>query len=106
MDACRNTANIKSVKATNNNGIRSISLPSSVRGTLIAYATVSGNTASNGKSLGNSPYAIALAKYLTSKESIVNILSEVNGELRRITGDEQQAEFVTRLDGLFILNNE
>lgn len=106
VDACRNTANIRSIKTTNNNGIRSVSLPNSVQGTLIAYATVSGNTANNGENLGNSPYALALAKYLNGKKSIADILSEVNSEVKSLTNGEQQTEFVSRLEGTLILNNE
>lgn len=77
-----------------------------MQGTLIAYATVSGNTANNGENLGNSPYALALAKYLNGKKSIADILSEVNSEVKSLTNGEQQTEFVSRLEGTLILNNE
>jgi len=92
MDACRDNPLIQKNMNSRARGLVSRGLappPSSTSGTFVAYATDSGNVASDGSGR-NSPFSLALAENLLNRESIDDIFARVTKRVLALTGGAQR----------------
>lgn len=113
LDACRdNPVLIKSL-AKGRGSFRSALAPSNINsvenqtsGIFIAYATDSGNIASDGDGQANSPFALALAKYLKEPISIDDMFSKVTREVRTKTNNAQKPFKYASLEDIFCLTGK
>lgn len=100
LDACRN-ARVPSSSKSITRGLASTTAPS---GTLIAYATAPGTTASDGTGR-NSLYTRALLKYLGIPcLKVEDVFKAVRSEVLKMTGQVQQPWENTSLTGAFYFN--
>jgi len=72
-------------------------------GVFIAYATDSGNTASDGAGKLNSPFTSALLKNIKQPVSIDDMFSMVTREVRLNTSNKQRPYKYASLDGIFCI---
>lgn len=101
LDACRNNPfgdrGLREVKA----GLASVIAPT---GTLVAYSTAPGKTATDGSGR-NSPYTAALAKYIKSPGMrIEDVFIRVNRDVAKSTGGEQSPWKSDNLTDVFCLH--
>ena len=68
---------------------------------VISYATEVGKTASDGK--GNSPYALALAEYLSKGYSIGDIFTKVRAKVSRETDGKQKPYYAPHFENILYL---
>ena len=102
LDACRSNDFAKTRGGDRGLGIPSARLNNDY---LISYATEVGKTASDGNS-NNSPYAKALAKYLTSNYSIGDILTKVRAYVSKNTNGKQQPYYDPHFSSILYLNKD
>lgn len=105
MDACRNNPLIQQRLASKGRGVlsRGLAPPKSVSGGIfIAYATASGDVATDGSNK-NSPFASALAKHLQNPESIDDMFSRVTSDVLAATNKQQRPFKYASLEGRFCL---
>jgi len=106
MDACRDNPLIQQTLAASTRGLlsRGLAPPSTKSGGLfVAYATASGNVATDGISETNSPFAKALANNISRPESIDDMFSRVTKEVLQITNNEQRPFKYASLEDKFCL---
>lgn len=95
LDACRdNPVMSRSLKGSRGGSTRGLAAPQQTEtfqsgGVFIAYATESGDVASDGKGL-NSPFTIALAEHISKPISIDDMFSLVTRDVRRLTNNAQR----------------
>jgi hypothetical protein len=113
LDACRdNPALIKNLskgRGAFQGGLapqKEDSLKEVSSGVFIAYATDSGNIALDGKGQQNSPFTIALSKYITEPISIDDMFSKVSKDVRDATGNTQRPYKYSSLNGIVCLTEE
>ena len=109
LDACRdNPALIKSLskgRGSYQGGLaaaKNSSLTDNSSGVFVAYATDSGNVALDGNEK-NSPFTVALAKYIKEPISIDDMFSKVTKEVRQKTDNAQKPYKYASLDGVVCL---
>lgn len=109
LDACRdNPALIKSLskgRGSYQGGLapaKNSSLTDNSSGIFVAYATDSGNVALDGNEK-NSPFTVALAKYIKEPISIDDMFSKVTKEVRQKTDNAQKPYKYASLDGVVCL---
>ena len=100
LDACR-TNDFKKIR-----GNKGLGLPQSILNNdyIISYATKVGKTAEDGTN--NSPYALALSKYLTSTYSISDMFTKVRKEVSSYTNGKQEPFYVSETNSIFYLNKQ
>lgn len=111
LDACRdNPALIKSLskgRGSYQGGLapaKNSSLTDNSSGIFVAYATDSGNVALDGNEK-NSPFTVALAKYIKEPISIDDMFSKVTKEVRQKTDNAQKPYKYASLDGVVCLTS-
>jgi len=111
LDACRdNPALIKSLskgRGSYQGGLapaKNSSLADNSSGIFVAYATDSGNVALDGNEK-NSPFTVALAKYIKEPISIDDMFSKVTKEVRQKTDNAQKPYKYASLDGVVCLTS-
>jgi hypothetical protein len=87
LDACRDNPLQRTGDRTVSKGLAPISV---AQGTLIAYATKDGQTASDGVGQKNSPFTKALLEHLSDPQDIAVILRKVREKVMTATGGKQQ----------------
>ncbi len=87
LDACRDNPLQRSNDRSVSKGLAPISV---AQGTLIAYATKDGQTASDGVGQKNSPFTKALLEHLSDPQDIAVILRKVREKVMTATGGKQQ----------------
>ena len=87
LDACRDNPLQRSSDRSVSKGLAPISV---AQGTLIAYATKDGQTASDGVGQKNSPFTKALLEHLSDPQDIAVILRKVREKVMTATGGKQQ----------------
>ena len=87
LDACRDNPLQRSNDRSVSKGLAPISV---AQGTLIAYATKDGQTASDGVGQKNSPFTKALLEHLSDQPDIAVILRKVREKVMTATGGKQQ----------------
>ncbi len=87
LDACRDNPLQRIGERTVSKGLAPISV---AQGTLIAYATKDGQTASDGVGQKNSPFTKALLEHLSDPQDIAVILRKVREKVMTATGGKQQ----------------
>lgn len=87
LDACRDNPLQRTGDRTVSKGLAPISV---AQGTLIAYATKDGQTASDGVGQKNSPFTKALLDHLSDPQDIAVILRKVREKVMTATGGKQQ----------------
>jgi len=87
LDACRDNPLQRSNDRSVSRGLAPISV---AQGTLIAYATKDGQTASDGVGQKNSPFTKALLEHLSDPQDIAVILRKVREKVMTATGGKQQ----------------
>jgi TonB family protein len=87
LDACRDNPLQRAGDRTVSKGLAPISV---AQGTLIAYATKDGQTASDGVGQKNSPFTKALLEHLSDPQDIAVILRKVREKVMTATGGKQQ----------------
>ena len=105
MDACRNNPLIQQTLASKGRGLLSRGLaPPNITsgGIFIAYATASGDVATDGSSQ-NSPFAESLARHLENPESIDDMFSRVTKDVLKSTNKQQRPFKYASLEGRFCL---
>ncbi len=97
LDACRSNDFAKS------RGDKGLGQPSSklANDFIISYATEVGKTAQDG--VGNSPYALALNKYLSSNYSITDMFTKIRNEVSNNTNGKQEPFYISRSKEIFHL---
>lgn len=97
LDACRSNDFAKS------RGDKGLGQPSSklANDFIISYATEVGKTAQDG--VRNSPYALALSKYLSSDYSITDMFTKVRNEVSNSTNGKQEPFYISRSKEIFHL---
>jgi hypothetical protein len=99
LDACRDNP-VRSVFRSAAGG-RGLAFPKETpSGFLISFATAGGSTASDGTGR-NGTYTAALLKFLEPNNSINDILTMVNREVKINTNELQMPEFKSSLDNIF-----
>jgi uncharacterized caspase-like protein len=103
LDACRNNPfagrGLRSVSP----GLASVMAP---KGTLVAYSTAPGKTATDGKGK-NSPFSAALARAIrVSGQRIEDVFIQVGLEVEQATGGEQSPWKSDNLRGIFCLTGQ
>ncbi|MCK5855188.1 MAG: caspase family protein, partial [Sulfurovaceae bacterium] len=98
LDACRSNDFAK-VKGDKGLGQPKSILPNDY---VISYATEVGKTAKDGDT--NSPYALALAQYLTSSYSIGDIFTQVRAKVSRGSGGRQKPYYDPHFENILYLN--
>ena len=111
LDACRdNPALIKSLskgRGSYQGGLapaKNSSFTDTSSGIFVAYATDSGNVALDGNGK-NSPFTIALARYIKEPISIDDMFSKVTKEVRQKTDNAQKPYKYASLDGVVCLTS-
>ena len=98
LDACRNNPYRSFIKGIPKGlGQASINVDG---GMIISYATEANNIANDGNG-ANSPYALALTKYIKSSDPIETVFRKVRGEVSRLTYKEQKPMTKMLFDGEF-----
>jgi hypothetical protein len=87
LDACRDNPLQRTGDRSVSKGLAPIS---AAQGTLIAYATKDGQTASDGVGQKNSPFTTALLQHLGDQSDIAVILRRVREKVMTATGGRQQ----------------
>jgi uncharacterized caspase-like protein len=102
LDACRDNP----LMAYAGRGITKGLAPISVaQGTLIAYATKDGQTASDGVGQKNSPFTSALLEHLSDIDDIAVVLRKVREKVMAATGGKQQPwEYGSLTGGALVLS--
>jgi hypothetical protein len=88
LDACRDNPLARSIAGTRG-ASRGLAAVNAATGTLIAYATRDGSTASDGNS-SNSPYTTALLAHLDESEDIALVLRKVRQKVMTSTRGAQE----------------
>jgi len=111
LDACRdNPALIKSLskgRGSYQGGLapaKSTSFTDNSSGIFIAYATDSGNVALDGNDK-DSPFSLALAKYIKEPISVDDMFSKVTKEVRQKTNNAQKPYKYASLEGVVCLTS-
>ena len=95
LDACRDNPVIsRSLKGSRGGATRGLAAPQQTEttqsgGVFIAYATESGDVASDGRG-SNSPFTTALAEHISKPISIDDMFSLVTRDVRRLTNNAQR----------------
>lgn len=87
LDACRDNPLQRTSDRSVSKGLAPISV---AQGTLIAYATKDGQTASDGPGQQNSPFTQALLQHLSDPSDIGVVLRRVREKVMQATGGKQQ----------------
>lgn len=87
LDACRDNPLQRTSDRSVSKGLAPIS---AAQGTLIAYATKDGQTASDGPGQRNSPFTQALLQHLDEPSDIAVVLRKVREKVMQATGGKQQ----------------
>jgi uncharacterized caspase-like protein len=87
LDACRDNPLQRTGDRSVSRGLAPISV---AEGTLIAYATKDGQTASDGTGQRNSPFTQALLEHIADPSDIAVVLRKVREKVMRATGGKQQ----------------
>ena len=110
LDACRDNPVLSKGLVKGRGGFRGGLAPvnpilenNSSEGVFIAYATDSGNTASDGAGKQNSPFTAALLKSINEPVSIDDMFSIVTREVRRSTSNTQRPYKYASLEGIFCI---
>jgi len=102
LDACRDNPLQRTGDRSVSKGLAPISV---AQGTLIAYATKDGQTASDGVGQRNSPFTTALLQHLSDPEDIGIVLRKVREKVMAATGGKQQPwEYGSLTGGALILS--
>jgi uncharacterized caspase-like protein len=102
LDACRDNPLQRSGERSVTKGLAPISV---AQGTLIAYATKDGQTASDGVGQKNSPFTTALLQHLADPEDIGIILRKVREKVMAATaGTQQPWEYGSLTGGALVLS--
>jgi len=99
LDACRSNDFAKTRGGEKGLGIPNPTLNSDY---VISYATKVGETAQDGQN--NSPYALALAKFLKSNYSIADMFTQIRKEVSKLTNGKQKPFYVSESNSIFYLN--
>lgn len=111
LDACRDNPVIsRSLKGSRGGVTRGLAPPqqnntSQEGGVFIAYATESGDVASDGKG-SNSPFSLALAEHISKPISIDDMFSLVTRDVRRLTNNSQRPFKYASMDSVVCLTGE
>jgi len=112
LDACRdNPSLIKSLskgRGSYQGGLappKNTSFTDNSSGIFIAYATDSGNVALDGNDK-DSPFSLALAKYIKEPISVDDMFSKVTKEVRQKTNNAQKPYKYASLEGVVCLTNK
>ncbi len=98
LDACRNNPYRSFIRGIPKGlGQASVNVDG---GMIISYATEANNIANDGNG-ANSPYALALKKYIKSSDPIETVFRKVRGEVSRLTHKEQKPMTKMLFDGEF-----
>ena len=102
LDACRDNPVRSVFRSTSRSAAsRGLAFPKQTpSGFLIAFATAGGGTASDGSGR-NGTYTSALLKFMEKGNSINDVLTMVNGEVKRKTNALQTPEYKSSLDNIF-----
>jgi hypothetical protein len=102
LDACRDNPLQRSNDRSVSKGLAPISV---AQGTLIAYATKDGQTASDGVGQKNSPFTKALLEHLSDPQDIAVILRKVREKVMTATrGKQQPWEYGSLTGGELVLS--
>lgn len=110
LDACRDNPSLSKSLVKGRGSFRGGLAPvnsaldsGTSEGIFIAYATDSGNTASDGAGKLNSPFTSALLKNIKQPVSIDDMFSIVTREVRQNTSNKQRPYKYASLDGIFCI---
>jgi len=99
LDACRNNPYRSFVKGIPK-GLGQASV-SAEGGMIVSYATEANQIANDGNG-ANSPYALALAKYMQTSLPVETVFKKVRREVKRLTHKEQKPMTKMMFDGDFV----
>jgi uncharacterized protein (TIGR02145 family) len=100
LDACRNNPFRSWMRSVGNRGFKAIVAPS---GTLIAFATSEGSTASDGMGI-NGLYTQELVKQMLIPQSIETVFKKTRINVERLSSDAQSPQEWTKLKSDFYFN--